>query len=130
MVNVVMVPLDGSEFGDEVIPMAAHVATDMHAEVELVHVVEALPPYLTQGAPVLDPGLDTALREERQRYLEQLAKRLRSRMPLEVTTTVLAGPVGDTLAGRSRLLMESVADKVVRSACVPVLLHRPRQEER
>jgi nucleotide-binding universal stress UspA family protein len=33
-------------------------------------------------------------------------------------------------SGLSPLLMGSVADKVARSACVPVLLHRTREEER
>jgi nucleotide-binding universal stress UspA family protein len=70
-------------------------------------------------------------------------------MPLEVTTSALVGPVADTLAARiearraalvvaathgrgglARAWLGSVADKVVRSACVPVLLHRPREEER
>jgi nucleotide-binding universal stress UspA family protein len=55
MVTVVMVPLDGSEFGEQALPMAAHVATEMHAGIELVHVVEVPPPYLTQGAPPRDP---------------------------------------------------------------------------
>lgn len=146
MVNVVMVPLDGSEFGEQALPIAAHVATDMHADIELVHVVEALPPYLTQGAPVLDPTLDAALRKERQRYLEQLAEQLRGRMPLKVTTTVLGGPVGDTLAARieerraalvvaathgrgglSRAWLGSVASSLVRHSSAPVLLFRPAE---
>jgi nucleotide-binding universal stress UspA family protein len=56
MVNVVMVPLDGSEFGEQALPMAAHVATDMHAGIELVRVVEVPPPYLPRGSRRSIPG--------------------------------------------------------------------------
>lgn len=98
MTQLIIVPLDGSEFGEQAIPIALHVAADMNAEVELVHVYEAVPPYYTQGAPPLDSALDEALRAEWQHYLERLADRLRRKTPLTIATVVLSGPVRVTLA--------------------------------
>jgi nucleotide-binding universal stress UspA family protein len=69
MPKLIIVPLDGSEFGEQAIPIALHVAAAIGAEVELVHVYEAVPPYFTQGAPPLDAALDETLRVEWQHYL-------------------------------------------------------------
>jgi nucleotide-binding universal stress UspA family protein len=146
MLKLIIVPLDGSEFGEQAIPIALHVAAGISAEVELVHVYEAVPPYYTQGAPPLDSALDEALRAEWQHYLERLAERLRRKTPLTIATVVLSGPVGATLAehveeqraelvaaathgrgGLSRASLGSVASTIVRRACAPVLLIRPSE---
>lgn len=125
---------------------ALHIASDDGAEYLLVHVVMplVLPPEAT-GAPPLDLS---ELHESAEAYLEDVADRVRGRVP-SVKTRVLedahtarailqyAAESGADLvamethgrSGLSRLLLGSVADKVVRGSGVPVLVHRPRMEE-
>jgi nucleotide-binding universal stress UspA family protein len=89
--------------------------------------------------------LEHQLRQEATDYLERMAERLRQRS-LRVTTHVVMAeqpasaiilheanpPAVDLIAletharhGLSRLLLGSVADKVIRGAAVPVLVQRP-----
>jgi nucleotide-binding universal stress UspA family protein len=146
MAKLIIVPLDGSAFGEHAIPIALRVAATMNAEIELVHVHEAVPPYYTQGASPLDPALDAALLAQWRHYLERLAERLRRTTPVAIATVVLSGPVPATLAehvderhpelvaaathghgGLSRAWLGSVATALVRHACAPVLLLRPNE---
>ena len=109
------------------------------AELELVHVHEAL--------PVHDPELDVDLARDRRKYIESVADWLRGKTSVRLTTTVLAGPVKDALAdhiaartpdlvtmathgrgGISRAWLGSVAMHVVQHVAVPVLLTRPAEK--
>ena len=99
MLKRIIVPLDGSGFGEQAIPTAIRLAERESAEVELVHVYEALPPYLVQGAPPLDPTLDVELMKERESYLRTIAEELRGSTSAPVRTTVLEGvPTAEVLA--------------------------------
>lgn len=139
----ILVPLDGSAFAEEALPIALAVATRESAPIELVLVHEALPPYRTQGAPPWDSGFDREIRETRSRYLDEVAGWVRRASSLPVTATILEGPAVATLAeymaaeadlvvmtthgrgGISRLWLGSVADGLVRRVTVPILLIRP-----
>lgn len=147
MLKRIIVPLDGSGFGEQAIPTAIRLAERESAEVELVHVYEALPPYLVQGAPPLDPTLDVQLMKERESYLRTIAEELRGSTSAPVRTTVLEGvPTAEVLAeyiarrqadlvvmathgrgGLSRLWLGSVASELVRRSSAPVLLIRPTE---
>jgi nucleotide-binding universal stress UspA family protein len=146
MYSRIMVPLDGSELAECVLP---HVETlvkgDGAKEVILVRAAE--PVYVPTGG-------DFAFSEERiedinsrnrkaaQDYLVQIMKRL-DLGPAAVRTEVLKGRAADTLAeyaakhdvdliviathgraGVSRWVMGSVADRLLRSSSVPVLMVR------
>src|ERR1043165_3933450 len=100
MLSHIVVPLDGSPFGEQVLPLAVHLAERHHAELELVHVVEALAPYEVQGAPPIDPALDSEIVRERQRYLERTADSLRTDSSVAIQSCTLAGSdVVETLTG-------------------------------
>lgn len=145
MLRLILVPLDGSAFGELALPVALRVAERQRAELELVHVYEETAPYLVQGAPPLDPGLDEDLRKDRASYLDSVAGWLRRGTGVPVTATLLerddvatalaehiaqrhADLVTMTTHGRggiSRLWMGSVAHDVVQRSVAPVLVIRP-----
>jgi nucleotide-binding universal stress UspA family protein len=139
----IMVPLDGSPLGDGAVPMAAALAQQSRATLELVHVLA--PPVQTSSAPTLAPRGDDEEPSVRRAQLEATAARLRETSGLAVVATVLAGPVVATLkahvaarapdlivmtthgrGGPSRFLRGSVADALVRHTGLPVLLVRRR----
>ncbi|HEY7877019.1 MAG TPA: universal stress protein [Gemmatimonadaceae bacterium] len=144
MVYRIVVPLDGSPASEQALPVALGIAQRDRAAIELVHVHESLPPYRTQGAPTLDPGLDDELRKGGERYLEAVARRLRQNTGVEARHTLLDGPISATLAehiktqradlvvmtthgrsGLSRMWLGSTAVDMVRRLECPVLLVRP-----
>jgi nucleotide-binding universal stress UspA family protein len=135
----VLVPLDGSELAESALPYAAEVARRVDAEVELVRVVQ-----YQMGAGfglyVEDPlgELEQAVRE----YLLEVEKQVRQE-GVRVTANVLWGFAGTRIvdaahatpgtivvmtshgrSGPGRWVLGSIADKVVRSTDVPVLIVR------
>ncbi|HEU5169919.1 MAG TPA: universal stress protein [Gemmatimonadales bacterium] len=141
----VLVALDGAPDTEAVLEPAAAVATPMEgAEWTLLRVVEPPAPIVTP-AGVYPAYVAPELLEQQQRdataYLETVAGRLRAR-GLRVTTRVLLGGAvaeqivefareqrSDLIAvgtrgahGMERLLVGSVADKVIRGAGQPVLV--------
>jgi nucleotide-binding universal stress UspA family protein len=137
----VVVPLDGSPFAETAIPVSLSLARALGARIELVSI------YLEEPliAEWQIPGEE--LRASYEAYQQSVLQRLPSAADLDVVTTVLSGPVAETLEthvadgpdaivimsthGRgplSRAWLGSVADRLVRHARVPVLLLRPEDE--
>lgn len=131
MANI-LVPLDGSPVSEEALSLARQLASTLGGTLELVHVVEPV--------PLLDL-LVSDRNGEAERYLARVAEGVAGAVPVRVR--VLDGdPVTELLrcahqapdslivmathrrAGLSRLLLGSVADKVVRGATVPVVVVR------
>lgn len=134
----ILVPLDGSKFGESVIPVALALAGLEGGRIHLVHVEESRP---LVGGRIEEPS---AL-ELGDAYVAALEARIREEagdVPLE--SRVLGGRVVETLLdyardasidlivmsthGRgslSRFWLGSVADGVIRGSGVPVLLLRP-----
>jgi nucleotide-binding universal stress UspA family protein len=147
MLRLIVVPLDGSSFGEQPLPLAIRIAERQRAELELVHVYEMIMPYSAQGAPPFDPTLDADLRRDRRSYLESVAQWVRRNTSAKVTATILsgddvAGALAEHLAerradlavmathgrgGLSRIWVGSVANDLVRSSDTPVLLVRPTE---
>ncbi len=140
MFRSLLVPLDGSPFGEHALPLALLIASRAGARLDVVHVHEPgadrLLTYYT---------LDPRVREAEQAYLDGIARRLTAAAPVEVRPLLLGGePVAAlqehaaaaktdlvVLAthGRgplSRFWIGSVADALVRTAAPPVLLVRPQ----
>jgi nucleotide-binding universal stress UspA family protein len=145
MYRTVMVPLDGSAFGEHALPLALTIAQRSGAAVHLVHV--AVPPTHHDLVHLLHPEEEQSPQVRGQHYLEQLVERLVPRWKVPLSTTVLDGPVGPALErhalvsgaelvvmtthGRGslkRVALGSVADQMVRTLPLPVLLMRPREE--
>jgi nucleotide-binding universal stress UspA family protein len=145
MYRTLMVPLDGSAFGEHALPLALMIARRSGATVNLVHV--AVPPTPYDLGHLLRPdGDDISVRARGWLYLDQLAEHLAPYWEVPITTTVLEGDVVPALeahalksgadlvvmtthgrGGLRRLALGSVADEMVRSLPLPVLLTRPRE---
>jgi nucleotide-binding universal stress UspA family protein len=146
----IVLPLDGARLTEQIIPFATALGRPMQAVYTLLHVVN--PSVRASSAFTIVPPSDADDEVEimvqwvraAEQYLHTVAKRLRSD-GIEVDTRVAvhrqpavailedARQHGSDLialsrhghAGLARLLLGSVADKVVRGADVSVLLYRP-----
>jgi nucleotide-binding universal stress UspA family protein len=135
----ILVPVDGSEASEEVLPIVSCLAGPFDFEILLLHVVE--PTRSLPGSPAgARGGRDS---ETEAGYLARLAAPLEARglrvgttvragLPAEVIPAVTAetnsGLVAMSTHGRSglgRLFLGSVAVRVLRSVSVPVLLWKP-----
>ncbi|MFH1169561.1 MAG: universal stress protein [Chloroflexota bacterium] len=147
MYKNIMVPLDGSELAECVLPHVESIANGCGVQtVTFVRVVE--PFYIPTGGegPVFSDKEITRINEENKaaakEYLSQLAGRT-SYTGARPETKIIVGKAADVLAeyatkngvdliviathgrsGVSRWVFGSVADRILRSACVPVLMVR------
>lgn len=145
----ILVPLDGSPTAERLVEVAPPL-TDPTARFLLLRVI---PPFLPGGSPYLPHVVREAEDQERvrsavSRYLEEVAERLRAggseaeiRVPtggqpgqaiLETAREEDVDLIAMSTSGRggvARLLLGSVADKVIRGAPCPILLHREEPEE-
>jgi nucleotide-binding universal stress UspA family protein len=150
MYHTIMVPLDGSSFGEYALPLALGIARCAGARVELVHVCTPLGPNVfgaALDAPVLGETRLSQMRERARAYISHLATCLSERWEIAITTAVLEGPAADTLYDHAcasgadlavmtthgygplgRAWMGSVADTLVRRLPMPLLLARPHAE--
>jgi nucleotide-binding universal stress UspA family protein len=150
-VRRILVPLDGSEFGEAALPYVEEFARAVRAEVTLLHSVtphhfeidlaETRSPHLSKlSEEYIEHAKATA-----GDYLATIQKRL-SEKGIAAHCLVEIGPPADRIAacakekeidlialsthgrsGISAMVMGSVANKVFHSAEVPVLLVKPRQ---
>lgn len=153
MVDTLIVPLDGSEFGESVLPTAIRVASATGADVTLLHVhVAHVPDHLLANTQYHFEGVDLEEydrhdREEENRYLRGLADQVERKLGRPARTVLLEGSVTEAIVdhlrsdgtgivvmathgrtGLSRAWLGSVADSLVRHAPWPVLLVRPSEE--
>lgn len=139
----ILVPLDGSEFSEQILEHALAIGRPGGARYTLLRIV---PPSLLVGGRVIEVDEErvTEIMRRSQDYLGRVAERLRRRS-VEVATQVVAHPspagailewaaaygadlIAMTTHGRgglARLVLGSVADKVLRGTAVPLLLYRP-----
>jgi nucleotide-binding universal stress UspA family protein len=133
----IFIPVDGSKFAEASIPTAIGIATRAGAEVRLTMV----------GVPQDPPSgvWADSFRDNHLRYLEELTERVKEAGPdVVVSSQLLNGEVTGALAkeitewgadmvvmtthgrgGLARAWLGSVADALIRSCAVPVLLVRP-----
>jgi nucleotide-binding universal stress UspA family protein len=146
MIHTILVPLDGTNFGEHALPLALSIARRARGRVELVHVHQ--PVLMVHGEAATEDRLDPVDRAHEQLYLDEVAGRAKyAAADLEVKATLLDGPIVDAVQrhcaahdvdlivlathGRgplSRLLTGSVADDLLRHAPRPLLLVRTGEE--
>jgi nucleotide-binding universal stress UspA family protein len=144
MYRSILVPLDGSTFGEHALPAALGIARRCGASLQVIRVHTAF--VLAESGLVYDERVDRQLREQEQDYLEAVVKRVQAVSPVPVTCVLRDGLVTDgiceqvtasnaelivmTTHGRgalSRFWLGSVADNLIRRAPVPILLQRPQK---
>jgi nucleotide-binding universal stress UspA family protein len=147
----VLVPLDGSSLSEDILAPATELAACAGARVTLLRVVEPVPLILLEASlpfayppTVRDPEATARLVNEAKKQLDELARRVQTGAQIAVSAAVVeegsaahaildyartheADVIAMSTHGRgaSRLVMGSVADKVVRGGGVPVLLSCP-----
>ncbi len=146
MIRTILVPLDGSPFGEQALPLAVEIARRARASVQLVHVHQPVTTPWTGSELAADLKLETELRRQEQEYLHQTAERLGREGGIPVTDALLEGPVVEVIHERalgcgadlvvmathgrgplSRFWLGSVADQLIRRAAAPLLLVRPQE---
>src|SRR5262249_32287346 len=152
MIRSLVVPLDGSAFGEHALPPALALARKTRVTIHLVQVlmpVGSLAPEMPLFAD--EPLVRRLLEQQRtaqQAYLATRARRLSEAGAPRVPTWLVEGEVVDSVRqqvetlkadlvilsthGRGafgRFWLGSVADKLVRVLPVPLLLVRPAHEE-
>jgi nucleotide-binding universal stress UspA family protein len=147
MLKSVIVPLDGSELAEGVLPMAAGMAKKLDLEIELFRTYHV--PYNVYGG---DEGFYAAnyeellagVRDEATQYLDKKAADLKKLGVAKVTCVAKEGLAADEIillgqktpdnliamsshgrSGVKRWVLGSVAEAVVRHCGDPVLITRP-----
>jgi len=149
MMQRILVPLDGSEVSEQILPLVTSLAKAFGSEVHLLYVVD------TGGLPMSiqwkgEMKVDQLVLWQQQRgeaYLQGVEAGLRERgvrsrhtvatdAPALAIATHAEADASDLIAmsthgrsGLSRWTLGSVADKVLRTARVPLLLHHPKDHE-
>lgn len=144
----ILVPLDGSPLAKDILGPALALAALARAELFLVQVVQPLVPAvdmpLVPPPLTFDQELTNMRRKEAVDYLEDLAADCRQTGVKASSSAVLGRNVADTIldlvespavglialathgrGGLKRLVLGSVADKLVRVAARPLLVYRP-----
>ena len=146
MYQKIMAPLDGSELAECILPHLEAISKGCGVrDVILVRVVEPLELPTRGGLAFSQDELDqmeAGRRSEAENYFKQLVSRLQEQ-GLSVQSEILEGKAAESIAeyaekngvdliviathgrsGISRWYWGSVADCILRSACVPVLMVR------
>ena len=149
-INRILVPLDGSGLAEQILPHVATLAKAMNLQVELLRIyslpVTAIAPASPAAYPIGAQMLTVdAFRDEAVGYLQTKFEELREgeRLP-QVSQTVGEGDAADQIieaaqqtkhsliamsthgrSGVGRLVLGSVADRVIRQSGDPVFVIRP-----
>lgn len=142
-VHKVLVALDGTPAAEQMLEPAGMLAKLWGASCTLLRVVPTVVPDVVYTETAVDAALADKLRAEAHVYLQRVATSLRDRgiatqtriiahaYPAMAILNEAASGEYDLLAletharrGLPRLFLGSVADKVVRGASIPVLVHR------
>jgi nucleotide-binding universal stress UspA family protein len=145
----ILVPLDGSDFGEHALPLAVGLARRLGAALELVHVhMPVWGMHRELGVPY-DESLDREMKEQERAYIQGVVERLAAIAQVSPGSTLLDGAVVDAIIRHAaavsadllimtthargpmaRFWLGSVADLLVRQATIPVLLVRPEESTR
>jgi nucleotide-binding universal stress UspA family protein len=140
-----LVPLDGSKLAEEILPLAERLSSAFNIPLHLLTVIQQDAVAATR-APGPDASKQAA--QKAQDYLRMVSKRVsRSVGPEHVTTSVQIAKVADAIvqeadsvpetlialsshgrSGLTRMLLGSVADKVLHGTKAPVFLYAPRED--
>ncbi len=137
----ILVPLDGSELSEAVLPIVERLAGPFDFAVELLRAIEPIPPYAAaELTSSITEDIGRVEREDAETYLAKVAApleakgcRVKSMVALAPAVDAIlraaqegrVGLIAMTTHGRSgigRLLLGSVAERVLRTAPAPVLL--------
>jgi nucleotide-binding universal stress UspA family protein len=144
----ILVPLDGSSIAERALPLAIEVAQRTRARIRLARVHQTLIAPVHLGTERLYTSIELATRKSEREYLRGWADRLRESSGRPVTAVTLTGSIAPALEeyvrensvdlvvmtthGRGalrRAWLGSIADHMVRSLEIPVLLVRSAETQ-
>jgi nucleotide-binding universal stress UspA family protein len=148
MYRCILVPVDGTVFGEHALALAGTIASRTGAALHLAHVhVPTVAPVGMDAVASSGPWSEI-LKEEERGYLEALSGRLASAFRVRVSHEVMDGAVADAVesragecgadlvvmsthghAGIRRVWHHCVAEQILQELPTPVLLLHPRDEE-
>ena len=148
-IRSVLVPLDGSPFAEQALPWAAAIAGAARARLRLTLVHQSpSPPPLDEATGRLYTRIELSLRKVQREYLAKVADQVRREHGVQVAKVTLQGTPAPALAryveemdpeivvmtthgagGIRRAWLGSVADQLVRSLEIPMLVIRPREAD-
>lgn len=145
MIRRILVPLDGSAFGEHALPQAIALARRHDATLDLAHVHEVASLVYLEGVPLIDASVEIEGMQNDRGYLDGALDRVTA-LGVRASATLLDGPTVSALEnhvlasdtdlivmtthGRgplSRAWLGSVADGLARHTSRPVLLIRPAE---
>jgi len=143
MIRSILVPLDGSTFGEHALPLAMSLARRLQASLHLMHVHSLLDATYAE-LQVFDNTLDQELRNKEREYLQSVQKKVQDRLSVPVTIRNADGDVATAIREQAeslranwvvmtthargpmgRFWLGSVTDELVRSLPIPLILVHP-----
>lgn len=136
-----LVPVDFGESSDEALEVAIELATRFDSRLTLLHVYE-IPAYVYGGMTYATADLFAPIEEAAREHLAGTLRRVQKRLPRATAELRQGAPAVEVLAvverlrpdlvvmgthgrqGMRRMLLGSVAEKIVRLSTVPVLTVR------
>ena len=142
----IVIPLDGSELAESVLPHLAGFTPDPQTQVDLVRAVPPVEIHYRAVVP-LDTGNERQLNEFALKEARDYLEKTKTKLPTAYTNVraqILQGRPADVIAdylntsgadlllmathgrsGPSRWIWGSTAEKLLRSTCIPVFLVHP-----
>jgi nucleotide-binding universal stress UspA family protein len=147
MIRSILVPLDGSAFGEHALPLALSVARRAGAALQLVHVHVPPAPLYSEGLVPYEKVWDAKFVEQSRKYLDDASRRLAGvSTSVRVEPVLMEGAVPEAVLERvkstavdlvvmtthgrgalARAWLGSIADELVRRLTIPLLLVRPNE---
>lgn len=152
-IKSILTPIDFSDNAGTIVKAAAYVAGTFKAELHLVFVVQNFEDYSgffvpPVNLPNLEEELFASAQQQMETYVEENKAMFADAGVVHVTGKVLSGDVAEEILtyamkkkvhlivmgthgykGLERIMFGSVADKVVKTACCPVMTINPYQED-
>src|SRR6187402_438134 len=97
MFRSILVPLDGSDFGEHALPVAVSLARRLGAAVQVVHVHAPAWGLYGERPAFYDEALDGMMREHDRAYLDKTVERLAAVVDIPLSSALLEGPVVDAI---------------------------------
>jgi nucleotide-binding universal stress UspA family protein len=152
-IRSILTPIDFSENAGKIVKAAAYVAGTFKAELHLVFVVQNFEDYSgffvpPVNLPNLEEELFASAQQQMETFVDEYGEILKTAGVPVVTSKVVSGDVAEEILtyaarkkvqmiimgthgykGLERIMFGSVADKVVKTACCPVMTINPYHEE-
>jgi len=144
MIRSILVPLDGSTFGEHALPLAMSMARRLDASLNLIHVHSLLDATYAE-LQVFDNTLDQELRTKERDYLHTIQKQVQDRLSVPVSIRNVDGEVATVIRDQAdslranwvvmtthakgpmgRFWLGSTTDELVRSLAIPLILVHPQ----